>query len=120
MKLAKKNLLRQKRRWRIRKKVNGTASRPRLTVYFSNKHIHTQCVDDAEHKTLLAASTLRKGEKSVGSRSNIASAKELGKEIGEKALANKIESVVFDRAGRQYHGCVKAFAEAAREAGLKF
>jgi len=77
-------------------------------------------VDDVEHKTLLAASTLRKGEKIVGSRSNVAAAIELGKEIGEKALASKIQSVVFDRAGRQYHGCVKAFAEAAREAGLQF
>ena len=120
MKLAKKNLLRQKRRWRIRKKVNGTVNRPRLTVCFSNKHIHAQCVDDVEHKTLLAASTLRKGEKTIGSKSNIPAAKELGKEIGEMAMAKNIGTVVFDRSGRQYHGCVRAFAEAARETGLKF
>ena len=120
MKLQKKNMLRQKRRWRIRKKVNGTADRPRLTVCFTNKHIHAQCVDDVEHKTILAASTLRKGERPTASKSNIACAVELGSEIGEKALANNIGTVVFDRAGRQYHGCVQAFADAVREAGLKF
>lgn len=120
MKLQKKNILRQKRRWRIRKKVNGTADRPRLTVCFTNKHIHAQCVDDVEHKTILAASTLRKGERATASKSNIAGAAELGSEIGEKALANNIGTVVFDRSGRQYHGCVQAFADAVRKAGLKF
>jgi large subunit ribosomal protein L18 len=120
MKLALKKKLLQKRRWRIRKKVNGTPDRPRLVVKFTNKHIHAQCVDDVAHKTLLSASTLKKGEKVEASRSNIAGATELGKEVAEKAASSNITSVVFDRAGRRYHGCVKAFAEAAREAGLQF
>ena len=93
---------------------------PRLTVCFTNKHIHAQCVDDVEHKTLVSASTLSKGEKAASSKSNIAGAKDLGREIAEKALGGKIETVVFDRNGRKYHGCVQAFADAAREAGLKF
>ena len=120
MKLDQKKKLLQKRRWRIRKKVNGTTDRPRLTVRFTNKHIHAQCVDDVEHKTLLSASTLKKGEKVTASKSNIAGATDLGKEVAEKATAAKITNVVFDRAGRRYHGCVKAFADAAREAGLQF
>jgi len=120
MKLALKKKLLQKRRWRIRKKVNGTSDRPRLVVKFTNKHIHAQCVDDIPHKTLLSASTLKKGEKVENSRSNIAGAQDLGKEVAEKAASASITTVVFDRAGRRYHGCVKAFAEAAREAGLKF
>ena len=82
-------MLRQKRRWRIRKKVNGTADRPRLTVCFTNKHIHAQCVDDVEHKTLVSASTLSKGEKAASSKSNIAGAKDLGREIAEKLWAER-------------------------------
>ncbi len=120
MKFEQKQMLRQKRRWRIRKKINGTADRPRLTVYFSNKHIHAQCVDDVRHNTLVAASTLRKAEKATASKSNINGATELGKELGAKAQAQNIQKVVFDRAGRKYHGVVKAFADAAREAGLQF
>jgi large subunit ribosomal protein L18 len=120
MKLQQKKTLLQKRRWRIRKKVNGTAERPRLTVRFTNKHIHAQCVDDVAHKTLFSASTLKKGEKATASKANIAGATELGKELAEKASSSNITQVVFDRAGRRYHGCVKAFADAARQAGLQF
>jgi large subunit ribosomal protein L18 len=120
MKLAQKKKLLQKRRWRIRKKINGTAERPRLTVRFTNKHIHAQCVDDVTHKTILSASTLKKGEKITSSKSNVNGAVEIGKELAEKATAANITNVVFDRAGRRYHGCVKAFADAAREAGLQF
>lgn len=120
MKLALKKKLLQNRRWRIRKKVNGTSERPRLVVKFTNKHIHAQCINDVEHKTLVASSTLKKGEKAEKSSSNVEGATALGKELAEKALAANINSVVFDRAGRRYHGCVKAFADAAREAGLQF
>lgn len=117
MKLQKKKSLAQKRRWRIRKKVQGSAERPRLAVHFSNKHIYAQCIDDVAGHTLAYVS-------SVGStdslKANNEGAVTLGKAIAEKAKAAGIESVVFDRAGRRYHGCVKSFAEAAREGGLQF
>jgi len=118
MKLSKKKELRQKRRWRIRKKVNGTAERPRLTVFFSNKNIHTQCVDDIAGHTLLSLSTTSKEFKDV--LPNLSGAEKIGKAFGEKVVNAGHSSVVFDRSGRKYHGCVKAFAEAARQAGLKF
>ncbi|MEM0967518.1 MAG: 50S ribosomal protein L18 [Verrucomicrobiota bacterium] len=118
MKLAKKKKLAQNRRWRIRKKISGTAERPRLTVCFSNKHIYAQCIDDVEGKTLVYVSSLTKdGE---GSKPNIEGARALGEKVASLASEKGIESVVFDRAGRLYHGCVKAFAESARENGLKF
>lgn len=114
------NTLRQKRVWRIRKKVNGTAERPRLVVHFSNKHIYAQCIDDVAGKTLVSSSSLEKAlaEEKLGA--NIESAIRLGKSLGEKAKAAGISQVVFDRNGRRYHGSVKAFADAAREAGLEF
>ncbi len=120
MKLEKKKELLQKRRWRIRKKVVGSAERPRLTVHFSNKHIYAQCIDDASGKTLVYLSTNGKDLIDQKLRPNIAGATKLGKVVGEKAKGAGIETVVFDRGGRLYHGCVKAFADAAREAGLKF
>jgi len=115
MKLAKKNILLQKRRWRIRKKINGTAQRPRLTVHFSNKNIYAQCIDDVKGHTVAYVSSIGDDDKA-----NNDGAIALGKAISEKAKAAGVESVVFDRAGRRYHGCVKSFAEAAREGGLKF
>ncbi|MEC9227934.1 MAG: 50S ribosomal protein L18 [Verrucomicrobiota bacterium] len=117
MKLDKKKSLIQKRRWRIRKKVNGTAARPRLAVHFSNKHIYAQCIDDIQGHTLASVSSVAKGSEA---KANSEGAAVLGKTIAEKAVAAGIETVVFDRAGRRYHGCVKIFAEAAREGGLKF
>jgi large subunit ribosomal protein L18 len=117
MKLELKQKLLQKRRWRIRKKVRGTAERPRLAVHFSNKHVYAQCIDDDAGRTLAyAAST---GADS-GVKANRDGAVAMGKAIAEKARAAGIEAVVFDRAGRRYHGCVKSFADSAREAGLKF
>lgn len=117
MKLQKKQSLAQKRRYRIRKKVQGSAERPRLAVHFSNKHIYAQCIDDVKGHTMAYVS-------SVGGKdplkANSEGAVALGKSIAEKAKAAGIESVVFDRAGRRYHGCVKSFAEAAREGGLQF
>jgi len=116
MKLEKKQSLLQKRRWRIRKKVRGTAERPRLTVHFSNKHVYAQCVDDARGHTMAYVSSVGQGD----AKANVDGAVALGKAIAGKAKSAGIESVVFDRAGRRYHGCVKSFAEAAREGGLQF
>ncbi|ADE54692.1 50S ribosomal protein L18 [Coraliomargarita akajimensis] len=117
MKLEKKKSLLQKRRWRIRKKVKGTAERPRLAVHFSNKHIYAQCIDDLKGHTLVYVSSLAKDS---DAKANGEGATALGKLIAEKAKAAGIESVIFDRSGRRYHGCVKTFAEAAREGGLQF
>lgn len=117
MKLKEKNTLRQKRRWRIRKKVSGTPERPRLTVRFSNKHIYAQCVDDRAGHTLVYASSLAENGPLKANREGAAS---LGKTLAEKAKSAGIGEVVFDRAGRRYHGCVRAFADAARENGLQF
>ncbi|MGB0744382.1 MAG: 50S ribosomal protein L18 [Opitutales bacterium] len=118
MKLQKKKSLAQKRRWRIRKKVRGTAERPRLTVHFSNKHIYAQCIDDVAGHTLAYISSV--GSKDAAIKANSEGAVVLGKTIADKAKSAGIESVVFDRAGRRYHGCVKSFAEAARQGGLQF
>ncbi|MEM8866878.1 MAG: 50S ribosomal protein L18 [Verrucomicrobiota bacterium] len=117
MKLDKKKSLLQRRRWRIRKKIKGTAERPRLAVHFSNKHIYAQCIDDVNGHTLVCVNSMAKD---ISAKANIEGAVLLGKQIAEKAKAAKIETVVFDRSGRRYHGCVKSFAEAAREGGLNF
>lgn len=117
MKLKKKKVLLQRRRWRIRKKVKGTAERPRLSVHFSNKHIYAQCIDDKKGHTMLFLSSLTKDSEI---KANVEGATVLGKSFAEKAKSAGIESVVFDRSGRRYHGCVKSFADAAREGGLKF
>jgi large subunit ribosomal protein L18 len=106
---------------RIRRKIAGNSKRPRLCVFRSLSHIYVQVVDDGQGKTLVAASTtekdIRGGAKSGG---NIQAAKAVGKLIAERAKVKGIEAVVFDRGGYLYHGRVKALAEAAREAGLKF
>jgi large subunit ribosomal protein L18 len=105
---------------RIRKKVQGTAERPRLNVYRSVNHIYVQLIDDLAGKTLIAASSAvgKKGQRKTGG--NLAAAKEIGKAIAEKAKAKGISKVVFDRGGYLYHGRVKALADAAREGGLQF
>jgi large subunit ribosomal protein L18 len=118
--IEKKKSLRQKRIWRIRKKLSGTAQRPRLCVTFSNKNIYAQLIDDAAGKTLVGVGSLAKDFKEVKLTANKESAQQLGKAVAEKAKSAGIESVIFDRHGRPYHGRVKVFAEAAREAGLKF
>ena len=118
-----KNEIRQRVHDRIRKKVLGTAERPRLNVYRSLNHIYAQIVDDIAGTTVVAASTAEgkkpeKGAKKTGG--NVASAKNVGKTIAERAKQKGIEQVVFDRGGYLYHGRIKALADAAREAGLKF
>ena len=105
---------------RIRKKVHGSPTRPRLSVYRSLNNLYVQIIDDLGSVTLVAASTAegKKGERKTGG--NLAAAKELGKLIAERAQAKGIKQVVFDRGGYIYHGRVKALADAAREAGLQF
>ncbi|MDR1432909.1 MAG: 50S ribosomal protein L18 [Puniceicoccales bacterium] len=109
-----------KRRIRIRKRVAGAASRPRLAVKFSGKHIYAQCINDESGETLVFLSTLEREIRKQKLVANIAGAASLGKLFGEKATSAGIKCVVFDRSGRRYHGGVKAFADAAREAGLSF
>jgi len=113
---------RQKRHLRIRKKVQGTAERPRLSIYKSSKHLYVQLVDDQAGHSLMCVSTNTKANKAGGKKSfaNLVSAQELGGQVAEKARGAGHESVVFDRSGYRYHGIVKAIADAAREAGLKF
>ena len=102
---------------RIRKTLRGSSERPRLNVFRSLQHIYAQVIDDGQGRTLVAASSAEKGRAGGG---NIASAREVGKLLAERALAKGITQVVFDRGGYKYHGRVKALADAAREGGLKF
>jgi large subunit ribosomal protein L18 len=102
---------------RVRKKVIGTGARPRLAVYRSAKHIYAQAIDDGNGRTLAAASSR---EKDVSGGGNVKSAATIGKLVAERLREKGIESVVFDRGGFKYHGRVKALADAARKAGLKF
>jgi large subunit ribosomal protein L18 len=115
------NVVRLRIHERIRKRLTGSGARPRLAVFRSNKHIYAQIIDDAQGRTLTAASTVevdaRKDAKNGG---NIAAAKAVGKLVAQRAKEKGIETVLFDRGGYLYHGRVKALAEAAREAGLKF
>jgi large subunit ribosomal protein L18 len=120
MQHSKKKQLRQLRKWRIRKKVTGTAARPRMSVFFSNEHIYVQFVDDGKGVTLAAASTRQKviteREKLAA---NVDSAKKIGALAAQAAKGKGITAVVFDRNGARYHGKLKALADAAREAGLQ-
>ncbi|HCX63786.1 MAG TPA: 50S ribosomal protein L18 [Eubacteriaceae bacterium] len=116
-----KNTIRKKRHKRLRFKINGTSDKPRLNVYRSNSNIYAQIIDDVKGVTLMSASTLDKELKDqVKSAKSVEAAKAIGKAIGQKALDKGIEAVVFDRGGYIYHGRVKAVADGAREAGLKF
>lgn len=104
---------------RIRAALVGTPSRPRISVFRSSKNIYAQLIDDVNGVTLVSASSVEKGNK-LENGGNVEAAKVVGKLLAERALEKKIESVVFDRSGYLYHGRVKALADAAREAGLKF
>ena len=112
-----KNVSRVRRHARVRAKISGTASCPRLCVYRSNKNIEAQLIDDVKGVTLVSSSSM---SLKLENGSNVEAAIKVGKDIAEKALAKKIKKVVFDRSGYIYHGRVKALAEAAREAGLEF
>lgn len=121
MRTEKKQELEQRRRWRIRQKVAGTAIRPRLSVRFSDQHIYVQFVDDQRRVTLAATSTRSKALTDRAQlKANVASARRLGAVAAEVAKAQGITAVVFDRSGARFHGKVKALADAAREAGLQF
>ncbi len=115
--MIKRNEIRQRIHNRIRAKLAGTDARPRLNVYRSLNHIYAQVIDDQKGVTIASASTLATKSKTGG---NVASAKEIGKAIAEKAQEKGVKKVVFDRGGFLYHGRIKALAEAAREAGLEF
>ena len=121
MRTEQKQKLELRRHWRVRQKVSGTKDRPRMSVRFTNQNIHVQFIDDTARVTLAAASTTSKAtpdrEKLAA---NAPSAKIVGTLAAQAALAKGIKEVVFDRGGAPYHGKVKALAEAAREAGLKF
>ena len=105
-------------RVRIRKKVRGTAERPRLAVNFSNQNVYAQLIDDDKGQTICSVSTKEKGFDGKGA--NVANATKVGQAVAERAVAANVQAVVFDRGGFFYHGKVKALADAAREKGLKF
>lgn len=117
IKKESKNISRLRRHARIREKISGTASCPRLCLYRSNKNIEAQLIDDVKGVTLVASSSM---SLKLENGSNIEAAAKVGEDIAKKALAKGVKAVVFDRSGYLYHGRVKALAEAAREAGLKF
>lgn len=107
--------------FRIRKKLKGTQDRPRMNIFRSAKHIYVQVIDDFRGMTLVSASTVDTlVRKDVRNGGNVEAAKLVGKTVAERALAKGIEKVVFDRGGYRYHGRIKALADAAREAGMKF
>ena len=119
MKRQQINRQRQRRGFRVRNKVRRHATRPRLSVFRSHKHIYAQVIDDAQGRTLASASSSDEGA-GRASGGNVAGAKAVGRLIAERARTKGIQKVVFDRGGYLYHGRVKALAEAAREAGLEF
>jgi large subunit ribosomal protein L18 len=119
--MQRRQQLRERRHLRVRKKVSGTSTRPRLAVFRSEHHIYAQVIDDMAGRTLAAASSLDagvRGEHKYGG--NVAAASAVGALIGQRAKENGIDRVVFDRGGFAYHGRVAALATAAREAGLEF
>ena len=110
--------IRQRIHKRIRRKVTGTAERPRLAVHYSNQHIYAQVIDDSAGKTLISASTMDKSFENASS--NVDCARKVGQLLAERAKGSNISAVVFDRGGHLYHGKVKALADAARDGGLQF
>jgi large subunit ribosomal protein L18 len=121
MRTEQKRRLSRLRHWRVRKKVSGTAERPRMNVFFSNQNIYVQFIDDVAGRTLAAATTLKKAAPDGAKlAANAAGAKALGTIAAQAAKSKGISQVVFDRGGARYHGKVKALADAARAAGLQF
>ncbi|MBI4805199.1 MAG: 50S ribosomal protein L18 [Desulfovibrio sp.] len=115
-----KQAARMSRKVRIRKKISGTSSRPRLVVYRSNLHVYAQIVNDENGQTLVASSSLALSKAGEALKPNKDTAAKVGRDVAAKAKEKAIESVVFDRNGYLYHGCVKALADGAREGGLHF
>jgi large subunit ribosomal protein L18 len=118
MRLTKQEHRRRRHR-RVRKQLMGTAERPRLAVFRSNKHIYAQAIDDLAGRTLVSASTVE-ADMRAGPTSTVEAARQVGRLVGERARSAGIEVVVFDRGGFKYHGRVAAVADGAREAGLRF
>ena len=118
MKSGKKNQARIQRHWRVRKKIKGTAERPRMAVFKSNKNLYVQFIDDVTSNTLASASSM--DESFAGTNITVEGAAKLGQVAADAAKAKGIESVVFDRGGFRYAGKIAALADSAREAGLKF
>ncbi len=119
--LSQKTQARLKRKKRIRKKLIGSADRPRLCVFRSAKHIYAQVIDDSRGQTLVAASSAEKAVRDkVESKNKVADANAVGQVIGQRAMEKGVKQVVFDRNGFLYHGRIKAVSEGARKAGLKF
>jgi len=118
MSIINRKSIRRRIHNRIRRKVTGTAARPRLAVHYSNQHIYAQVIDDSTGRTLVSASTLDKSFEKASS--NVASAQQVGQLLAERAKGCNISAVVFDRGGHLYHGKVKALADAARDGGLQF
>ncbi|MFS0576133.1 50S ribosomal protein L18 [Sporosarcina sp. 179-K 3D1 HS] len=114
-----KNVVRKKRHSRVRTKISGTAARPRLNVFRSNKHIYAQLIDDINSVTIASASTMDK-EFAADAKADTAAAAKVGEMIAKKAAEKDVKTVVFDRGGYLFHGRVKALADAARENGLEF
>jgi large subunit ribosomal protein L18 len=110
---------RKRRHHRVRKNVRGTAARPRLAVFRSNKHVYAQVIDDVAGRTVASASTMETDVKG-GSTATVDAAKSVGMRVGERAKAAGVSAVVFDRGGFRYHGRVAGVADGAREAGLEF
>ena len=122
IKKPSRTLARQKRHYKLRRNLAGTATRPRLSVFKSCKHIYAQIIDDDAGRTLASASTVTVvfKDSKLESTSNLEAAKAVGAEVAKKAKDLGIETIVFDRGGYLYHGKIKALADAAREAGLQF
>jgi large subunit ribosomal protein L18 len=121
-KLASRSDRREKRKFRIRKHISGSATKPRLSVFRSASHIYVQAIDDLAGRTLAAAATTEKAvaEQIKGYKGNCNAAQAVGKTIAERLLKLGVNAAVFDRGGNRYHGRIKALADAAREGGLKF
>ncbi len=114
-----KHAHRLRRHRRVRKKLMGTAARPRLAVFRSNKHIYAQAIDDFAGRTLASASTVESDLRS-GATATVEAARKVGKLVGERVRAAGVDTVVFDRGGFKYHGRIAAVADGAREAGVEF
>lgn len=119
-KTLKRKAIRQRLHKRIRTRINGTSERPRLAVHFSGQHIRAQVIDDEKGVTIVSASTTDKDLLGKKLKPNVAGASEIGKLIGERAKDKKVSRLVFDRGGFNFHGKVKALADAARETGMEF
>lgn len=120
VKTNSKHAARARRRRRVRKKVIGTAERPRLAVFRSNRHISVQVIDDTKGHTLASASSYEADVRSAGSTGTVDAASTVGQMVGERAQSAGVDAVVFDRGGNRYHGRVAALADAARATGLEF